>query len=366
MLRNETVSHSANVQTTSPIDPSSVGEIGGRPVVLAYSSAGTEYEAMRHFAIAIDRSHRSRVRISGEKAGDVLTGLVTNDVLALQPGHGLYAAALTAKGRIITDLRVFAEEGSFLVDVPARAAEGWLATLRKFVNPRVAPYVDVSEATRDLGIFGTQARHVVAEITGVNASALTALAPYGHASIAMDGDRALVAKVPDLPYEGFEIFAPASLVPVLWERAIAAGVTAAGLDVWEIARVEGGRPEWGIDIDDTTLAQEANLDDLDAISYTKGCYVGQEVVARVHFRGHVNRHLRGLRAAGMSPPPTGATLHDANGQHVGDVRSAVSSPRLGGIAIGMVRREIELGTSLLARWPEGETRVDVSHLPFPV
>jgi len=296
----------------------------------------------------------------------VLTGLVTNDVLALQPGHGLYAAALTAKGRIIADLRIFADEGSFLVDVPARAAEGWLATMKKFVNPRVAPYVDETSSTRDLGLFGGQARHVVAEITGVNASALTALAPYGHAVVSMDGARIMVAKVPDLAYEGFEIFAPASVFPLLWERAVAAKATPAGLDAWEVARVESGRPEWGIDIDDNTLAQEANLDDLHAISYTKGCYVGQEVVARVHFRGHVNRHLRGLRTADAVPIPLGATLHDADGQHVGDVRSSVSSPRLGGIALGMVRREVELGTPLLARWPEGETRVDVSHLPFPV
>ena len=360
------MTNSANVQTTSPADPSAVGEISGRPVVLAYSNAVAEYDALRQFAIAIDRSHRGRVRVSGEKAGDVLTGLVTNDVLALQPGHGLYAAALTAKGRITADLRIFADEGSFLVDAPARAAEGWLATLRKFVNPRVAPYVDESTTTRDLGIFGMQARHVVSEITGVNASALTALAPYAHASVSLDGSRVLVAKVPDLPYEGFEIFAPASIFATLWERALAARATPAGLDAWEVARVEGGRPEWGIDIDDSTLAQEANLDDLHAISYTKGCYVGQEVVARVHFRGHVNRHLRGLRTADAVPLCQGATLHDAEGQHVGDVRSAVTSPGLGGIALGMVRREIELGTSLLARWPEGETRVDVSHLPFPV
>jgi folate-binding protein YgfZ len=137
----------------------------------------------------------------------------------------------------------------------------------------------------------------------------------------------------------------------------------AGLAAWEIARVEAGRPEWGIDIDETTIPQEANFDEFDAISYTKGCYIGQEVVARVHFRGHVNRHLRGLRSAG-APPPTGAQLIDDTGNHVGDVRSAVASPRLGGIAIGMVRREVASGATLTARTEHGEQRVDVAALPF--
>jgi len=122
--------------------------------------------------------------------------------------------------------------------------------------------------------------------------------------------------------------------------------------------------EWGIDIDDSTIPQEANFDELDAISYTKGCYIGQEVVARVHFRGHVNRHLRGLRAASADAPPQGAQLIDSSGNHVGDVRSSVASPRLGGIAIGMVRREVEPGTSLNAKWENGERRVDVTMLPF--
>jgi folate-binding protein YgfZ len=154
---------------------------------------------------------------------------------------------------------------------------------------------------------------------------------------------------------------------------VSARATPAGLAAWEIARVEAGRPEWGIDIDDTTIAQEARLDELGAISYTKGCYTGQEVVARVHFRGHVNRGLRGIRASGTTAPPTRATLFDATNKAVGDVRSSVTSPRLGGIALSMIRREVETGAQLMARWsadPAGDTdagemQVDVVALPFP-
>jgi folate-binding protein YgfZ len=354
-------SHSSTVRS----EPAALGEIGGRSVVLSYAGVATEYEALHRLAVAFDRSHRGRLRFSGAKAGEMLTGLVTNDVTALATGQGQYAAALTPKGKIIADLRIFHEEDSFLVDAPPRASEGWLGTVRKYVNPRLAPYTDESASTRSLGIFGVGARIVVGEMTGISSSALGVLPPYAHVAAELEGTKVMIARVPDLELEGFELFAPASAYDTLWERALAAKATPGGLQTWEIARVEAGRPEWGIDIDESTLPQEANLEELHAISFTKGCYTGQETVARVHFRGHVNRHLRGLRAASSDPPAPQASLFDATGKNVGDVRSTVASPRLGGIAIGMVRREIELGASLIARWEGGECRVDVAHLPFP-
>jgi len=354
-----------------------VGDVGGRSVVLAYGSVAAEYEALHTRAALFDRSHRSRIRVSGERAAEMIAGLVTNDVTALAPGQGCYAAALTAKGKIVADVRVFVEESSVLVDAPARAAEGWAAMVKKYVNPRVAPHVDESARLRDIGIFGSNARHIVATVTGVQAPALTALAPYAHVTVEIDGERVLVASVPDLSIEGFELIVPVAVYDALWERAVEAGATPAGLEAWEIARVEAGRPEWGLDIDDATIPQEANFDELHAISYTKGCYVGQETVARVHFRGHVNKHLRGVRAAGVEPAPRGATLHDASGTQVGDIRTAVRSPMLGGIALAMIRREVEPGAALVARWHDDaangddasvqvERRVDVAALPFAI
>lgn len=347
-------------------DTASMGEIGGRSVVLSYVGVATEYDALRRHAVAFDRSHRGRLRFAGPQAGETLAGIVTNDVTALAAGQGQYAAALTPKGKIISDLRIFRDEDSYLADTPLRATEGWLAMVKKYVNPRLAKYTEESATTRDIGIFGVAARNVVGEITGVNSTALGTLPPYANVRAAIEGTEVLIARVPDLELEGFEIFAPATAYQALWERAIAAKATPGGLETWEIARIEAGRPEWGIDIDDSTLPQEANLEELHAISYTKGCYTGQETVARVHFRGHVNRHLRGLRTAGQQPPVSGAPLFDATGKQVGDVRSAAASPRLGGIALGMVRREVELGAALIARWEGGEARVDVTHLPFPM
>jgi len=350
-----------------------IGDVGGRSVVLAYGSVSAEYEALHNRAAVFDRSHRGRLRVTGPRATEMVTGLVTNDVTALAPGQGCYAAALTAKGKIVADVRILVEEDGVLVDAPPRAAAAWAGMVRKFVNPRIAPHADVSASLRDLGVFGGTAHHVVSELTGVPAPALTTLAPYSHLSVEIDGMPVRLVKVPELEVDGFEMIVPAEAFTSLWTAAVAAGATPAGLEAWDISRVEAGRPEWGVDMDDNTIPQEANFDALHAISYTKGCYVGQETVARVHFRGHVNKHLRGVRAAGMEPIHSGATLHDESGAQVGDVRSAVRSPRLGAIALAMIRREVEPGAALIARSPgEGEDapptdrRVDVAALPFSV
>lgn len=348
-------------------------DVAGQPVVLTYSSVAAEYEALRRRAIVVNRSHRARMRFVGPKAAEVLNGLVTNDVAALAPGQGQYAAALTAKGKIVADLRLFVTDDGVLTDVAPRARDGWFATVRKFVNPRLARYSDESATLSTLGVFGAQARYVVEEITGVGHSALAILAPYSHVTVTTaGGGRLMVARSPELELEGYELWMSAEHYQLAWDAAVSARATPAGLAAWEVARVEAGRPEWGVDVDDTTLAQEANLEELGAISYTKGCYTGQEVVARVHFRGHVNRTLRGLRASGTSCPPPHAALFDAEHKAVGDVRSSVSSPRLGGIALGMLRREVANGTQLTARWSAdaagdagaGEMQVDVVALPF--
>ncbi len=374
--------------------------------VLDYGDPAAEYAALRAGALLVDHSARDLWLFGGAQARATITGLVTNDVAALAPGHGCYAAALTAKGRIVADVRVYAVgEGAqppgrlpdpaasatgwldgvaLVVDVPPRAAAGWEAVVRKFVNPRVAPYRRAGNALRAFGVYGAGARDAVAHAFGAAPSALAALPPYAHATFALESAALLCARVPDLGgpaagLDGFVLVVPAAAYDAAWARVAAApGAVAGGEAAYTAARVEAGYPEWGVDVDDATLAQEANFDALGAISYTKGCYTGQEVVARVHFRGHVNRHLRGLAfppdaADGASGPPipAGAALVDDDGKAAGDVRSSARSPRLGGVALGMVRREVPLGAVLRARWagPDGAAReraVTVAALPFPL
>jgi len=339
-------------------------------VVRDGTDAGPEYEAMRKGAVAIDRSLRGRWRLSGPKAAETLTGLVTNDVLALAPGHGQYAAVLTPKGKIIADVVIARLADGCLVDVPSRAAAGFGDVIRKYVNPRATPYVDESATTCDIGVHGARAGAVTGVALGLSLETLLGLPAYGHLAIDALAPGAIVTRLPTLAHDGFAIRAGIEVRDTLWARLAEAGAGRAGPGVWDVARVEAGLPEWGIDIDESTIPQEAGLDALGAISYTKGCYTGQETVARIHFRGHVNRLLRGLRLDGAPLPNAGSQLLDAEGKPVGDLRSIVRSPRFGPIALGMVRREIDDGTVLTASWVPAsgglplEARATVGPLPF--
>lgn len=323
-------------------------------------SEASEYAAMRSGALLIDRGDRVRIRFGGPRAAELVTGLVTSDVLSLSPGEGQYAGALTAKGKVSADVRIFADAEGLLTDTSARAGPNWREIVKKYINPRLAPYRDVTAELDDLAVIGPKARRVVAAATGADEAALAALGPYGHVQV-MHGDaRVMVARNAELDVEGYEIFAPMSLDPVMRDGLLAAGAVPGTARTWDIARIEAGRPEWGIDMNDSTIPQEANFDELGAISYTKGCYTGQETVARVHFRGHVNRFLRRLHFVSASIPPTNAELVDDSGNIVGDVRSVAISPRHGGVALAMVRREVAPGTTLHARWDGGDCTMQIA------
>src|SRR4051794_10111353 len=311
-----------------------------------------EYSALHNGSLSFDRSDRLRIRISGPKAAELVTGMVTSDVSALVPGEGQYAAALTAKGKIVADLRIFALDEALLIDTSAAAAPGWKEMVRKYINPRIAPYHDVTSEISDIGVFGRSSRVAVSRALDVDEKDIAALAPYAHIQRPFADATVIIARVPEIDLDGFEIFAPASVVGLLKEKLETAGGARGTKENWGNARIEGGRPGWGgdmedttlppganlaevgavfytkgVDMDDTTLPQEANFDELGAISYTKGCYIGQETVARVHFRGHVNRFLRRLRFVTRPAPPKGAELVDETGKVIGEVKSAALSPR---------------------------------------
>jgi folate-binding protein YgfZ len=345
----------------------SVSAAPGFESTALFTSIEEEYAALRGGAGIVDRSARMRMLIGGAQAAETLTGLVTNDVGALHPGAGQYAAALTAKGKVIADVRIFARADDLLLDAPASAGPGFSAMIRKYVNPRLARYADVSAVLRTIGVFGPRAHAVLAAVLHeegappTTVAALRALGDYHHLKFDIAGASAFIARVPDFGGEGFDCFVPVEIAQSLWSRFAAARGTPVGHDAAEVARVEAGRPQWGIDMDENTLAQEANFDALDGISYTKGCYTGQETVARVHFRGHVNRNLRGVQSAVVIP--SRAELFEGE-KSVGTVTSSVSSPRLGPIGLAMLRREVETGAELAARWDGGEAAARVREIPF--
>jgi len=328
-----------------------------------FAPTPAEYTLLRTDAGVVDRSDRLRMTFTGDKAADTLTGLVTSDVLALQAGHGQFAAALTPKGRVLADVRVFRRtSGEFLIDLPRAAADGFAAMVRKYVNPKFAKYTDVSASLACIGVVGPHARQVVAHALSCSPAAFDMLPPFANTDMPFGGDTVLIARSVDYGVDGFDCFVAANSTPALHDALVRSGAAPAANAALETLRIEAGRPAYGVDMSEDTLLHEAILDTLDAVSYTKGCYTGQEVVARLHFRGHVNKLLRGLVLSAPATPGARVIAADAE---VGDVRSCALSPRLGAIAIAMVRREVEPGSSVTVRTDVGDVSATLIALPFP-
>ena len=317
------------------------------------------YQALSRGAVVFDRTDRMRMRINGDKAAELVSGMVTGDVAALAPGDGQYAAALTAKGKIVADPRIFRLDDGLLIDTGAAAAPGWRQMVGKYVNPRIAPYSDVSAQSADFAVAGAAASAILSAIFEIDAAELRSLEPFSHLSADFADAKVTIIRSPEIAADCYDLIFPETIAERLRAKIISAGAAEGSADLWTILRIEAGRPEWGADMDDSTLPQEALLDALGAISFTKGCYIGQEVVARIHFRGHVNRLLRKLRFVTSAVPLKGAAVLDDSGAVVGDVRSTAISPKCGGIALGMIRREVEPGSTLHARWDGGEASVQI-------
>jgi folate-binding protein YgfZ len=293
---------------------------------------------------------------SGEKAKESLGGLVTNDVVALTAGHGQRAVALTPKGRVIAMVRVFDRGGELLVDCEAESAEGFAGMIRKFVNPRTAKYAFISDSSACLAVHGAQAAKLLAPLLQLEHAALDALPMLGLWR--SDDGSVEVIRSDELSVPGFEVVASPERVAELRASLVAEGVHEADAGQVETLRIERGLPRFGVEMDAETIPQEANLDLLGAISFTKGCYTGQEVVARIHFRGHVNRHLRWLRSE--QTLPLGSVIVDGEGKEVGEVRSSTLSADRGPLAIAMLRREVVPGSDVRVRTDAGEVTAHVA------
>lgn len=319
-----------------------------------------EYRALvGHCALGL-RADRRLVRLGGPRPAEMLNGLVTNRVTGLESG-GRQALLLTAKGRVLTDLRVFPFRDGLLLDVPQEGLPNLLAAFKKYLPPIHATYEDVSQSLTLLGVYGPEARESAAQALGA--------VPDGHLDLLeteLAGIPVVVVRTRRLACDGVELVAPRESAGVAVERLLASvrqrdGLVA-GSKALEVVRVECGIPRYGVDISEANLAQETGLEH-EAISYDKGCYLGQEVVARVHFRGHVNRRLSGLRLVG-GLPASGTALSAEAGKEVALVTSVVDSPDYGGIALGYVRREVEVGDQLFWNDAGREGVATVVDLPF--
>lgn len=319
------------------------------------------YEAVRSRWGWLRRADRTLFRVTGERAVEMLDGLATNDLRALPVGRALWTLFLNPKGRIHADALVLRRETEFWLDVPAVAADSLGGIFRKFLPPRFARAEHVTGSAL-VGVYGPAAADAVAAATGAPAPA----EPLAFTESGSGETARVVVRDDSLGLPGYGVIAPAgSLAPVVSElaaRAGAAGGAELDASLFDVLRVEAGRPRQGTDVTEENLVQETGWE-ADAVSFTKGCYIGQEVVIRIHHRGHPNRHLRGLRFHGELPDP-GAPLY-SDEKAVGSVTSAVRSPRLGPIGLGYVRREVEPGSQIHLGGPGIDPAAQVVALPFP-
>jgi folate-binding protein YgfZ len=290
----------------------------------------TEYELATTSVVAVDRSERGKLELTGSEAADFLQGQVSNDVESLQPGHGLYAALLNHKGKVRADMRILRGGDWFQLDCEPQALPVLAHMLRTYSIGRDVQHRDVTAERPLFSLIGPGARDALDD------------PPPGEEHAFTEDERGLYVAT-DL---GVDVFGQAPDVP----RADAA--------LAEVLRIESGRPRLGYELGDDVIPQEAGINER-AISFTKGCYVGQETVARLYYKGKPNRHLRGLRLD--APAERGEPVFLGEKQ-VAALGSACVSPVHGPIALALVRREAAPGDSVEVGGARTPARV--VELPF--
>ncbi|HEX8120817.1 MAG TPA: glycine cleavage T C-terminal barrel domain-containing protein [Solirubrobacteraceae bacterium] len=300
-----------------------------------------EYAVLTEACGLVDRSERGKLALTGADVKAFLNGQVTNDVEALTPGSGCYAAFLTHKGKMLGDLRVLDAADELLLDTERVSLQALFDMIRRF---SVGYDVQLHKRTVQralLSLVGPRAREVIPGVPDLE-----------HAHIETGSVRAIATA------EGIDVLCDAEDAERVRAALVDAGAVPVSEDAAEVVRVERGRPRYGIDMDDSTIPEEAALNER-AVSFTKGCYVGQETVARLHWKGKPNRGLRGLRLSEPVAPGEELRLGE---KVVGRVGTAVVSPVHGPIALAIVRREAATGDTLAVG--ERAATATVVELPF--
>jgi tRNA-modifying protein YgfZ len=316
------------------------------------SDAG--YLAATTSAALVDRSARGKIAVAGNDRLAYLHAMFTNDVAALQPGGGCYAAYLTPQGRMIADMRVLELGDMTLLELEASVVAAVLQKLDAFVFSEDVRFGDLTQAFGELTVVGPAAATVVSAVlerggAGAGGGELEAWPEFRNERTTFNGEMVLVAASRELGQPGFDLYVDRAFVEPLADALAAAGAIPTSGETAEVLRVEAGRPAFGVDMDADTIPLEAGIEQR-AISFTKGCYPGQEVIIRVVHRGHgrVARKLVRLRLDGDQVPARGDEVKSAEGGAAGRITSAVWSPLAGApLALALVHRDFtEAGASL--------------------
>lgn len=303
------------------------------------STTGTADEAAVREGAAIGSiSPRTQIAVAGPDRAPFLQGLLTNDIQALAEGAGCYAAWLSPQGRMLTDMHVLQSSGMILLDVPADQAAAVLARLDQFLFSEDVRLESLSEAMTGVWVHGPQAASVISSVvSGFSRTALDTWTDYQHDTASFEGNPVSVARIDQLGVPGYCVFLARAAEAQFVAAAVAAGAKVVGVEALDAARIEAGYPLYGVDMTDDTIPLEAGIEDR-AISFTKGCFVGQEVVIRVLHRGggRVVKRLVGVKLT--SNAAVGSKIFSGE-RDIGALTSVATSSRLGVIALGYVHRD---------------------------
>ncbi len=325
-----------------------------------------EYQAVRQSVGLSDLSHRGKIRVTGDDRVKWLQGLISNDILPLQPGQGRYSSFLTHKGKMLGYFRVYALSDSLWVEDVGEVGDATFLALKKFLLYGVkAKMENCAESWGLLLVSGPKACSTVSAAFGIEMSDLE---PVTAISAKIGGHTSYVLRTEETGESDLEILLPAEALNTAWERLMEAGapyhIKAVGNHAREALRIEAGLPKAGPDLNEEVVPPEANLEGK-AFSLNKGCYPGQEVVARMDTYGNVRRKLVGFVLQDATIPPHGAKLFSGD-REVGWISSATRSPHLNAvIAFGFPLRDFsEPGTELTVEFDSRKLPTTVHTLPF--
>jgi folate-binding protein YgfZ len=333
------------------------GEYSGAETAANFGDSAAEIEALRYGAGVYDLGWRAKLLGTGEDRVRWFNGMVTTNIKDLSQNHGAYTFLLNAQGQIQGDMYVYNRGEEMLVDTDFSQAARLREIFEKYI---IMDDVAIDDATNKLSAIGLQGPNG-AEVLKHLGHDVSGLADLEVVDVQL-GEAGISIVRTDSPLPTFEIWASTPNLPTLWLSVVAAGAKPVGYEAYESMRIVAGRPRYGIDIGDRDLPQETAQDR--ALNFRKGCYVGQEIVERIHSRGKVHRSLAGLQISGPAPTP-GASVEFA-GKQIGEVRSVTSIPVNGSsrtLALASLRRDAIPGGSTLQVAGSSAT---LSELPFRI
>jgi folate-binding protein YgfZ len=302
---------------------------------LHFGNAAAEYDAVRSAAGLIDRCHRGLIQITGPDRLSFLQGMLSNDLRQIKPAEGQYATVLNQQGKVLGDVRVLCSENSFYLDLWEVIKDKIVEHLNRYL---VADEVEITDRSKEYGILSIQGPRSKNLLTNLIGQEELPGRPAQHIIADIDGTKVCVVRESHTGELGFDLIVPLQVLQNVAQRATDSGKQFSAAWVGEEAqntlRIEAGIPRYGADFTEDNLLLETGL--TDAVSFTKGCYLGQEVVERIRSRGHVNKKLVGLRLDSQRPAALRAVIVGAD-KEVGNITSSAYSPKLArAIALGYV------------------------------